>query len=87
MKKNLSSAIEFGEVTVKSWESLGEYLAQAASDDQAQFILGFWSACYDSQLAHIGADPEFGPHGDHAREEVADFLTMLAEKIKDGGKR
>ena len=63
-----------------NWGELGRVFADQSSPDQAAFILGFYEAVVDTQLAFIGSERIF----DEAdRADVAQFVDNLAYFIRE----
>lgn len=65
------------------WAELGRVLAEEASQRQAEFLMGFYEAVADVQLAYIGDEAIYG----RDRSDVAQVFENLAFFIRDGGQR
>lgn len=62
------------------WAELGRVFADQSSPKQAEFIVGFYEAVFDAQLAFIGSESVYGQE----RWEIAALVENLAYFIREG---
>ncbi|MEV5068917.1 hypothetical protein MRBLMI12_000473 [Microbacterium sp. LMI12-1-1.1] len=74
-----SQAIQVTTEVEVDWAELGRIFADESSPKQAEFLMGFYEAVQDSQLAFIGAEKIF--NGDRA--DVARVVEDLAAFIRE----
>lgn len=81
---NIEDALSI-EIQVVDWEAMGEIFALQNSNDQAYFLVAFWSNVKDAQIPYIGNSGVFGKHNESTRQEVAEMCRELATQIENGG--
>lgn len=79
---DMSQAVSVSTEVEIDWAELGRVFADQSSPKQAEFIVGFYEAVADMQLAYIGAEKIF----DGEREPIAQVVESLGYFIREGAR-
>lgn len=81
----LDKAVEVATSVTIDWEEMGKAFSGLFANDQGYFLLGMWEESTDSQAEEIGNASIFGPSSNSTRDEVAEYLHLVADAIEKGG--